>query len=231
LKILTPNLLDPDELKNHILSALEKACPKEYKVDLRMRFLYSPSQIIGDAENSVSGLLLQENTLEVRDDKVLATGCGVFHQLDVDSVIFAIGDRVTDDLGLPMDRGGILISPKPKYPVEEISYEVGDPKKDKSLNGVFVAGWSRNASKGLVGIAHKDGVNAANAIAQYIGDLKTDPGIEEKDIQRQLRLNNCKYILKEKLFKLEVVEKKRAKKLGLEEFKFITNEEMLKAMG
>ena len=48
-----------------------------------------------------------------------------------------------------------------KFPVEGVSYETG-------VEGVFVGGWSRQASHGLVGYARKDGINAAKSVLQYL---------------------------------------------------------------
>jgi ferredoxin--NADP+ reductase len=91
--------------------------------------------------------------------------------LDVDTVIFAIGDRVDENFGLPVGGNEFLKNPDPKFPVEGISYEAYNPDYCCPLDGVFVAGWSRKASTGLVGIARKDGTNGAKAIAMYLQTL------------------------------------------------------------
>jgi ferredoxin--NADP+ reductase len=232
---VSPQLLaigqDPEEAKHHILLALEKACPRERRSELIMRFLYSPKQVLGNPSGLVSGIELEQNSLVIKDEKVVAMGRGIFDNIDVDNVIFAIGDRVTFDLELPMNNEEILKSSKPKYPIEGITYEVGNPATGESLDGLFVAGWSRNASTGLVGIAHKDGGNAALSISQYLSSNLIDRKISEGEMRKRLDQTDCKYIEKEDLVRLEEAEKLMAQKLGQEDFKFMTNEEMFAAMG
>ena len=95
---------------------------------------------------------------------------------------------------------------------------------------MFVGGWSRKASDGLVGYARKDGINASKAVSEY---LKTKPaGNPNLDaLASRLKSLGKPVITKDLVKKLEEVENEEAKKRGLEEFKFDTNEDMLKAMG
>ena len=81
-------------------------------------------------------------------EKPPLTGTGKFERLDVDNVIFAIGDRVLDELGLPMNRNEICKAKTPLFDVGGNSFEVEDPTTGKNLPGVFIAGWSRNPSTG-----------------------------------------------------------------------------------
>ncbi|KAF0110522.1 MAG: hypothetical protein FD147_1578 [Chloroflexi bacterium] len=222
---------NPEDAKNHILEALGKACPKEKDTRLFLRFLYSPKEVIGDSTDSVSSLKLEENTLEIKEGVVVARGLENSIQMKVDNVIFAIGDRVTTDLGLPMKQNEIRKTEKPKYPVEGESFEVGDSLTGEPVKGIFVAGWSRNASTGLVGIARKDGVSAASAIAEHLVSLDAITGVSLNDIQRRLSLSACDIVTKENLKVLETEEKRQAEIKGVEEYKFSTNEEMLQVIG
>ncbi|MCX6056522.1 MAG: FAD-dependent oxidoreductase [Chloroflexi bacterium] len=213
--------------KEHILVALEVGCPREHNSRLLMRFLYSPIEVTQNPDGSVQGLILEENRLEDKQGAIIAQPIGKTVRMNFDTVIFAIGNRVTHDIGLPIQRDGILVAEKPKFPVGNISYEVGDPASGEPIPGIFVAGWSRNASTGLVGNARKDGVNASLAISAYLADKKPLKGVRLLDIHHYLASSQCGFTTKEDLEILETEEKRRAEIAGVEEYKFDSNKEML----
>ncbi len=152
--------------------------------------------------------------------------------MDVDTVIFAIGDKVDESFGLPVKWNEFVKNPQPRFPVEGISYEAFDPESGQPLEGIFVAGWSREASTGLVGLARKDGERAARAVEQYLETLPpgATAGAPKALEQRLLELNKP-VVRKEDIARLEAIEEAEAERQGLEEFKFASNEEMLEAMG
>jgi ferredoxin--NADP+ reductase len=151
----------------------------------------------------------------------------------VDTVIFCIGDKVDDDFGLPVQWNEFVKSPNPQFPVDEISYEAYDPEAGKSIQGVFVAGWSREASSGLVGVARKDGERCARAVMQYLQTVK--PKAQADEILRLIRERLSELpkpvVTQEHLPLLIAAERAKAAELGVEDFKFATNEEMLQVMG
>lgn len=222
---------DVKAIKEELLAALPKATPKERDASLYFRFLASPKQMLSDDGTRVTALEFEENQLVLKEGEIIARGCGNTGILEVDNVIFAIGDRVLDELGLPINRNEFCRTKSPKYAVNENSYELEDPVTGKTLTGVFVAGWSRYPSSGLVGTARKDGVNAAEAINQFLGQGTLRTGINTKDLEKKLELLDCKVVTKRHLSLLEAAERKQASELGLEDYKFSTNEEMLKIIG
>jgi ferredoxin/flavodoxin---NADP+ reductase len=222
---------DVQVIKNSILVALPKACPKEREVRLGFSFLYSPTEILSNNENHVRAIRLEENHLSLNDGVVVSSGTGTLKTLDVDNVVFAIGDRVLDELGLPLDRNEYCKSQSPLYPIEDNSFEIQDPTTRKNIPGVFIAGWSRNPSKGLVGTARKDGVNAAEAVSLFLAQKSNNNGVTGEDLERNIISLNHQVVLKKHLPILAAEEKLQANKLGLEEYKYSTNEEMLQVMG
>ena len=220
---------DPQRAKEAILTALPKAIPKERDAKILFHFLASPKQLIG--EDRVTELEIEQNELVVKDGETSAAGTGKFERLEVDNVILAIGDRVLDELGLPMNRNEICKAKTPLFEVDGNSFEVEDPATGKNLPGVFIAGWSRNPSKGLVGIARKDGVNAAEAVDRFLVQKESGNGISRRVLAQKLHEINCRVVKKEHLQVLETDEKLQAEKRGLEEYKYSTNEEMLQVMG
>jgi len=148
---------DVESAKAFILSAMKKADPAVSDTRFRFRFLSSPARILGDDSGRVRGLEVQNTELVLKNDVTKAKSLGTTDVLDVDTVIFCIGDRVDDSLGLPVEWNAFVKNPEPRFPVDGISYEAYDPEKKAPIEGVFVAGWSREASNGLVGVARKDG--------------------------------------------------------------------------
>ena len=94
-----------------------------------------------------------------------------------------------------------------------------------------MAGWSRKASSGLVGVARKDGINGARAVIQYLQTLKPLNRLPLERIQKRFSQMRCPLVTKQDLARLDAIERQRAQQLGLEEFKFSSNQEMLAAVG
>jgi ferredoxin--NADP+ reductase len=224
---------DVEAAKSFILSALPKAEEPVSKTCFRFEFLASPSRILGDERGIVHGLEVEDTTLIPGDGEPQAKRTGTKRVLEVDTVIFCIGDRVDESFGLPVRKNEFIKNPQPLYPVNGLSYEAYNPDLDKPIDRVFVAGWSREASSGLVGVARKDGENGAQAVLQYLRlqpPLK-NPELVVEHLEKRLSFLEQPVVTKEALQKLAEAEQRQAGKLGLEEFKFGTNAEMLSAMG
>ncbi|MEN6623329.1 MAG: hypothetical protein ABFD50_17510, partial [Smithella sp.] len=158
-----------------------------------------------------------------------AVGLGTRRVLDVDTVIFCLGDMVDNKFGLPLQWNEFVKNPHPSYPIDGLSYEAYDPEQNLPLEGVFVAGWSRQASSGLVGLARKDGENGVKAMLEY---LKKQAGTNTnntpiKYLEKRLLKNKKPLIRKENLVQLDLYELSQMQELGLKDFKLNTNEEML----
>ncbi len=130
-------------------------------------------------------------------------------------------------IGLPVNGLEYCIAGHPRYPVEDQSYEVIDAQ-GKIIEDVFVAGWARKASTGMVGLAKKDGLAGAALVQRYLKSLP------ESQISANNVLSTCgkgsgagdNTELK-RLFQVEEDEKIRRQAA---DFKFATNAEMLDAI-
>jgi ferredoxin/flavodoxin---NADP+ reductase len=171
-------------------------------------------------------LEVEDNILELKEGVVKPKGTGHKRVMPVDSVIFAIGDRVDESFGLPTQWNEYSKSPEPRFPVDGNSYEAYNPATGSIIQDIFVAGWSRVASSGLVGYARKDGINGAKAVLQY---LQTLPCVEPDAVALQARLKKLgkPVVTLSDVRKLVEIEAEIARQRGLEFFKFGTNEEML----
>lgn len=213
---------DPQAARDFVHSVSGRAPACDSPTHLRILFLEAPERMVGDAQGRVCGLVLQDNTLERVGDEVHARPLGRFRTLEVDTVIFAIGDRVDAGLGLPVRNGEFAKNPTPRFPVDGVSYEVEPP-----FEGVFVAGWARKSSAGLVGVARKDGEMGARAVLRYLEGLPKLQGGMEDALPRLTKRVVCL----PDLLRLDEAERNEAQCRGVEHFRFDCNEDMLQAMG
>ena len=224
---------DPQAAKAYILAALPKADTPVSQTRMRFDFLASPSRVVGGERGEVRGLEVEDTLLVPHDSgEPQAKRTGTKRLIEVDTVIFCIGDRVDESLGLPVRKNEFIKSPNPRFPVEGVSFEAYNPDLGRNIDRVFVAGWSREASHGLVGVARKDGENGAAAVAQFLQSqpaLLNPQGILD-ELEKRLGRLEKPVVHKTDLVRLLDQERCEAQRLGIEEFKFDSNEAMLKAM-
>jgi len=222
----------PDKAKEFIRSGIPKAKALNSETLFRFEFLSSPEKIIGDEKGDVIGLQVADTHLVMKDGVTKARPTGKTRVLDVDTVVFCIGDKVDENFGLPIEWNEFVKSPRPHYPINDISYEVYDPESAHTIEGVFVAGWSREASSGLVGLARRDGENGARAVWQYLLEKapRNDWQSSLDAVAERLSLLTHRVVLKDDIDCLNEAEILEAEKRGLEDFKYETNEAMLAEM-
>ncbi len=199
------------------------------------RFLCAPREIVLGPDGRPIALRVEDTELVTRDQALVAKGLGTYSDIPCDTVIFAVGDKVDEDFGLPV-RGTEYVTnpnPDPHYPGDE-AYQVYDPERGEVLEGLFVAGWSRKASDGLVGKAKQDGERGAEALLHYVERLPAEP-VEEiaerlNAFRAHLRARGVRFVEYEEVRRLEEAERREAERRGLEWFKFATDEEMLHAI-
>ena len=220
---------DVAEAKAFILSTLPKALEPVSDTRFCLEFLASPSRILGGERSIVRGLEVEDTTLVPSNGTTKAKRLGTTRVLDVDTVIFCIGDRVDETFGLPVKWNEFVKNPTPRFPVNGLSYEAYDPDSERPIEGVFVAGWSREASSGLVGVARKDGENGAQAVIEYLNTLPPSDKIDQilADFRKRLNRLEKRIVVKKDLKQLEEAEKSQAEELQVEDFKYKSNQEML----
>jgi ferredoxin--NADP+ reductase len=199
---------------------------------LRFRYLCSPTKVIADGQGKTAGLEVELNNLIVENGRTVAKGTGQRAQFPLDCVIYAIGDQVDASLGLPFSRGAFVTNPAelPGDP-NPAHYQPYDPNTKQVLEGIYVIGWSRNASVGLVGVAKQDAERGMKVINAYVASKEGfEPVIIDQKIESvmdKLEENKVSYVTKDDVAALEAVEKAEAKKRNTWEYKYVSDEEML----
>lgn len=221
---------DVDAFYSLLDQAQQKAGGCEGGLHFRIRFLCSPRRLIGDANGRVKAVVFEKNRLVRDGDRISALGTGEVETLPADTVIYSIGSRVDDGFGLPVGHGNYLTTPEPRFPIDGISYEVYNPELCARCEDIFVGGWARLASEGIVGLARKDAERCARAVLAYLETLPLQMGLDAGEAIKRLPPVDKKLIVLDDLRKLEEVEQRIAVEKGLPEYKFGSWEEMLEAI-
>ncbi|MGE0104818.1 MAG: FAD-dependent oxidoreductase [Blastocatellales bacterium] len=199
------------------------------------RFLSSPTEVVLDDAGLPAALRVENTELVQKGDSLSARGLGTHDDIPVDTVIFAIGDRVDETLGLPASGNEYVKNPNPdpNHPGDE-AYQCFDPESGQVMPGTFVIGWSRKASDGLVGKAKQDGEKGVVAINHF---LETAAPCSTEDAESRLASfleligsRNVRHVTWQDIQKLEEVERGIAQERGLEFFKYQTDADMLDAI-
>ncbi|HKZ09024.1 MAG TPA: FAD-dependent oxidoreductase [Methylomirabilota bacterium] len=192
---------------------------------LTFRFLASPRRVLAEG-GKVVGLEVEETRLEKTGERVNAVGTGELSVLSCDTVVFAVGDRVDPAVGLPYRDGLYVTRPGPD-PV----YQVWDPATRQDLPGVYVVGWARRASDGVVGRARLD---AETGVKQVLAEVATRPPRPAAEAERviaglvdTLKARGAAVVPYADVVRIETAERERAAKAGVEEDKFSANRDML----
>lgn len=196
---------------------------------LLFRFLCSPQAIHTDPSGRIHRLTVVENILFERDGGISCKATDKTVDLDVDTMIFAIGDVADPALGLPYSKDCYTTCPDPTDPKRPI-FEVLDPECGKAMEGTYVVGWARKASEGLVGIARHDGEVGAANVLQYLESAPEKSCASYEQIKRQFISRGVRIVEKSDLEYLARAEEKQAQERGLPWFKFSDDEAMLAAI-
>ena len=222
---------DLQAAKEAFYAALPKAAPKVSETKFRFQFLTSPQKMLGDDEKMLTGVEVEDNKLILKEGVTKPRGSGKSRILEAETIIFAIGDKVDENFGLPINKWSeFLKNENPRFPKNDKSYEAYDPVSDTVIEDVFFAGWARKASEGLVGYARRSGIYGAKAVSDYLTTLT--PGKSALSaLDKKLVSLSKPIVTSEAALRLYQIEKEEAEKRNIEEFKFNKNEEMLEAIG
>ncbi|MGH7366194.1 MAG: FAD-dependent oxidoreductase [Candidatus Rokuibacteriota bacterium] len=216
---------NPDEVLAAL--ALKPEPLPRARARLRFRFLASPRRVVAEG-GRVVGLEVEETRLERKADRVAAVGTGQTAVIRCDTVVFAVGDRVDEHAGLPYQDGLYLTAPG-EDPCA--AYQVLDPAAGAAQPGVFVVGWARRASDGVVGRARLDAETGIKHVAAYLAERPKRPRADAEraveSLRRALTERNAVVVDYAAVQRLEAAERARAAADEVQEFKFTSDREML----
>ncbi len=219
---------DPDDLVR-ALAAKPEPHPRA-KTRLRFRFLASPKRVVAEG-GRVVGLEVEDTRLERKGERIAAAATGELAVIPCDTVVFAVGDRVDESAGLPYQDGLYVTAPGDD---PAAAYQVWDPAAKRPLSGIFVVGWARRASEGVVGRARLDAETGVKHVRQFLESRPRRPAGEADRIvaavTETLGTRGVTFVTHADVQRLETTEKARAEAEKLEEFKFASDREMLELL-
>lgn len=222
---------NPDEIQKGLFDEFTKCEPAASPTKMGFRFLASPKRILVDEHNRVRGLEMEENKLEPKGEDTAAVGLKQFYEFPCDSVVFAVGDKVDDTVGLPYKGGTFLTNPnKTGNDPDDALFQAYDETSGKILEGLFLAGWARKASEGLVGVAKRDGDWCAEVVTRYLETKAAGSPVSAvlDKLQALLKERKSRPVDITGLRALQAAEKAHKDMTEcIGEFKYVTNQEML----
>jgi ferredoxin--NADP+ reductase len=208
------------------LAAKPEAEPRA-RTRLRFHFLASPRRVVAEG-GRVVGLEVEETRLERKGDRITAVGTGQTSVIPCDTVVFAVGDRVDEHAGLPY-RDGLYLTVPGDDPAA--AYQVLDEATGRAWPGVYVVGWARRASEGVVGRARLDAETGIKHVMRDLAERPTRPRADAErvieSLRRRLAERGATAVDYAAVQRLEAAERARATALKREEFKFASDREML----
>jgi len=222
-----------DEILKGLTDEFTKCEPKVSETQMGFKFLASPKRILVDGNNRVRGLEMEDNKLDPKGEDTVAVGLKQYYEFPCDSVVFAVGDKVDETVGLPYKSGLFVTNPnKTGNDPDDALFQAYDETAGKVVDGVFLAGWARKASEGLVGIAKRDGDWCADVVTKYLS-TKTSGSLSDIKVvlgklASTLTAHKSHPVDLAGLRILESNEKSHWGEDCIGEFKFTNNQEMLK---
>ncbi len=222
-----------DDVLKGLTDEFTKCEPKVSETKMGFKFLASPKRILVDEHNQVRGLEMEDNKLDPKGEDTVAVGLKQYYEFPCDSVVFAVGDKVDETVGLPYKSGLFVTNPnKTGNDPDDALFQAYDETAGKVMDGVFLAGWARKASEGLVGIAKRDGDWCADVVTKYLStktpDNRSDVKVVLGKLASTLTAHKSHPVDLAGLRILESNEKSHWGEDCIGEFKFTNNQEMLK---
>lgn len=222
-----------DEVLKGLTDEFTKCEPAVSQTKMGFRFLASPKRILVDSNNRVRGLEMEDNKLEPKGTDTAAVGLKQYYEFPCDAVVFAVGDKVDETVGLPYKNGIFVTNPnKTNNDPDDALFQAYDETTGKPVDGVFLTGWARKASEGLVGVAKRDGEWCAEVVTRYLDAKNPGQPVSAKAVTEKLA-----GLLKERksrpvnlagLKALDAAERAHSGSTDcIGEFKYATNQEML----
>ncbi len=146
---------------------------------LTIRFLVSPTEIVGNAGGHVTALRLARNEIVRADDGSLrAEPTPLIEELPVGLVFRSVGYRGTGFPDLPFDGGRAVIRNERGRIVDD---------QGRALPGLYVAGWIKRGPTGVIGTNKTD---ARETVACMVEDLAAGhtAGPQHPEVERAFAL-------------------------------------------
>jgi ferredoxin--NADP+ reductase len=136
---------------------------------IRMCFLTSPVEIVGDGQERVHAVRVEKNRLVMDFNGGLrAKGTGVYETIEAGMILRSVGYRGVPLRGVPFDDTTFTIA--------NVVGRVAHAQDGEPVEGEYVVGWAKRGPSGVIGTNKPDSVST---VAAMVEDLETLPGIPD----------------------------------------------------
>lgn len=208
--------------KVEIIQELSENEPTGAPKTMVLRFLVSPTELIGNEKGEIVSMNLVHNELYETDTGTLRPRATErTESLDVGLVFRSIGYRGVPLSGIPFhERWGVILNDTGR---------ILDAESQQPLVGQYTAGWIKRGPSGVIGTNKPD---AAETVELMLDDMAAgmllDPAHPEAAaIDRLVREREPDVVSYDDWLKIDAVERQRGEEQGRPRVKFTTVEEML----
>jgi len=220
---------DPDptiQKKVEMLQGYALHQPSGKARKLYIRFLVSPTELVGDARGNVVKMRIVHNTLVKSDTGTLsAKATDQTEELEVGMVFRSVGYRGAPLPDVPFnDRWGVILNEHGR---------VIDPNTKQPRVGEYTSGWIKRGPSGVIGTNKPDSVDTVNGMIEDLqkGATLSPTQTNTASVEQFICNHQPRFITFADWLKLDQLEVANGAKLGRPRLKFTNVEEMLKAVG
>lgn len=208
-----------------ILQEYAERTPSGKSRKITMRFLVSPTEIIGD--DKVEAIKIVKNELYLDDRGSLRPrATEEFETLPVDMVFRSVGYRGVPLPDVPFyDKWGTIPNNKGRVFTEHDG--------DQQSIGDYVVGWIKRGPSGIIGTNKPDAIESAD---MFLEDLAAGKVLSPEDtsgeaVHNLVASHQPKYVTFADWERLDELERSRGQEQGRERLKFTNVDDMLSALG
>lgn len=145
--------------KVEMIRAFAGRAPEGKKRRLHLRFMVSPTEIIGDESGGIRAVTLVRNRLEKSETGTIAcVATGATESIAAGLVFRSVGYRGVSLAGIPFnDRWGVIANARGRV----IEVESGEP-----VLGEYAAGWIKRGPSGVIGTNKPDALESVTALLE-----------------------------------------------------------------
>lgn len=238
--IIYPEEAELDPLSQEALADADRATLRKVEIiqeyaqrepagksrQLILRFLVSPTELIGDESGQVKQMRLVKNELYKTDAGTMRPrATDEFEEIDVGLVFRSIGYTGVPLPGVPFnEKWGVILNEDGRV----LDSDSGQPK-----TGEYTAGWIKRGATGVIGTNKPDAVETVDCMLDDVAAGKfLQPQHPEPEAATELvRQRQPHFFTYEDWLKIDELEVARGKEQGRPRVKFVSPEEMLAALG
>lgn len=212
--------------KVEILQEYARRRPSGKSRRLVLRFLVSPTELIGDEQGRVAAMRLVKNELYATEAGTMRPrATDKFEELPVGLVFRSVGYQGVPLPGVPFyEKWGVILNEKGR---------VLNPETKEPVVGEYTAGWIKRGPTGVIGTNKPDALETVNGMLEDLAQGRhlhpAQP--EAAAVEKLIRERQPNYVSYADWLKLDQIEIARGEELGRPRLKFTSIKEMLAALG